>query len=92
MCCKQREEYIVAKDLSSVDPELRQMAKIFPRLPFRRWNLRLIRWLSKLQPQAKPPNVVQVDDVLIQSQDPKHKIRLRVYKPRKIVMPAPVLV
>jgi hypothetical protein len=31
MCCKQREEYIVAKDLSSVHPELRQMAKIFPR-------------------------------------------------------------
>jgi acetyl esterase/lipase len=92
MCCKHREEYIVAKDLSSVHPELRQMAKIFPRLPFRRWNLRLIRRLSKLQPKAKRPNDIQVDDVLIQSQDQGHKIRLRVYKPRKIVKPAPGLV
>jgi acetyl esterase/lipase len=82
----------VAKDLSFVHPELRQLAKMFPRLPFRRWNLRLIRWLSRLQPKAKPPNVVQVDDVRIQSQDPGHKIRLRVYKPRMIVTPAPVLV
>jgi acetyl esterase/lipase len=92
MCCKQREEYIVAKDLSFVDPELRQMAKMFPRLPFRRWNLRLIRWLSKLQPKAKQPDDIQVDDVWIQSQDPGHKIRLRVYRPRMIVTPAPVLV
>jgi acetyl esterase/lipase len=92
MCCKQREENIVAKDLSFVHPELRQMAKMFPRLPFRRWNLRLIRWLSRLQPKAKRPDDIQVDDVWIQSQDLGHKIRLRVYKPRKIVMPAPVLV
>jgi hypothetical protein len=70
MCCKQREEYIVAKDLSFVHPELRQMAKMFPRLPFRRWNLRLIRWLSKLQPKAKQPDDIQVDNVWIQSQDP----------------------
>jgi acetyl esterase/lipase len=92
MCCKQREEHIVAKDLSSVHPELRQMAKIFPELPFRRWNLRLMRWLSRLQPKAKRPNDIQVDDVLIQSQDPGHKIRLRVYRPNMIVTPAPVLV
>jgi hypothetical protein len=78
---KQREEYIVAKDLSFVHPELRQMAKMFPRLPFRRWNLRLIRWLSKLQPKAKQPDDIQVDNVWIQSQDPGHNIRLRVYKP-----------
>jgi acetyl esterase/lipase len=89
---KQREEYIVAKDLSFVHPELRQMAKMFPRLPFRRWNLRLIRWLSKLQPKAKQPDDIQVDNVWIQSQDPGHKIRLRVYRPRMIVTPAPVLV
>lgn len=82
----------MAKELSVVHPDLRQMAKTFPPLPFRRWNIALFRWLTRLQPQGKPPADVLVEDVSIQSQDPDHKIRLRVYKPGHPAAPAPVLV
>jgi acetyl esterase/lipase len=80
----------MARDLTPVHPELREVAKTFPRLTFNRWNLWLIRRLMVLQPKQKIPDDVQLDQTYVQSQDMKHNIRLRIYKPK--VMTAPVLV
>jgi acetyl esterase/lipase len=82
----------MAKDITVVHPELREMAKMFPKLPFRRWNIRFFRWLAKFQPQVKRPDTVHIEEIYIQSQDPEHKIRLRIYKPRRMAMPSPILV
>jgi acetyl esterase/lipase len=82
----------MARDLTAVHPDLRQAAKAFPRLTFNRWNLWPIRWLMRLQPKQKIPDDVHIDQVFVQSQDHKHNIRLRIYKPAAISTPVPVLV
>jgi acetyl esterase/lipase len=82
----------MAKDISVVHPELRQMAKTFPLIPFRRWNISLFQWLARFQPKGKQPDDILIEEVYIQSQDPDHKIRLQVYKPKNLVTPSPVLV
>src|SRR4051794_3949059 len=82
----------MARDFTPVHPELRQAAKTFPRLTFSRWNLWPIRWLMRLQPKQKIPDDVQIDQMFIQSQDSKHKIRLRIYKPKTMATAASGLV
>jgi acetyl esterase/lipase len=81
----------MARDLTPVHPELRQRAESFPRIPFNRWNVRLIQGLARLQPKRKAPTDVQVDQYHVQSQDHKHKVRLRVYRPRAARPGTPVL-
>lgn len=82
----------MAKDLTVIHPELRQVWKKFPRFSFNRWNYRILQWLTKLQPKPKIPADILVDQINIQSQDGKHTIRLRVYKSKQTAAPAPVLV
>jgi len=81
----------MANDLTTIHPELRIVWKNFPKLSFNRWNVRLFQWLTKLQPKQKAPANLQVEDIYIQSQADQHRIRLRVYKPKPMTTPAPVL-
>ena len=82
----------MAADPDLVHPEFGRMSNKMPPFSFNRHTLRLFRLLSNLQPKAKIPGDIHVDNVYIQSQDPKHKIRVRIYKPTTMVSPAPVLV
>jgi acetyl esterase/lipase len=82
----------MAADLNLLHPELRPTWKFFPRFNFNRWNLWLIRWLSRFALKQIIPDSIQVEQVDIPSLDPETKIRLRIYKPRLMVTPAPVLV
>ncbi len=82
----------MARDLTPVHPELRQMAESFPRLPFNRWNIWFIQRLVRLQPKTRLPDDIHYEQIYIQDQDSKHKIRLCIYKPRAMVRPTPVMV
>lgn len=84
-------ENFMANNLAPIHPELHVVWKKFPRLSFNGWNVRLFQWLTKLQPKQKAPANLQVEDIYIQSQDGQHSIRLRVYKPKPITTPVPVL-
>lgn len=81
----------MARDLTPVHPELRQRAEFFPHIPFNRWNVGLFQWLTRLQPKAKAPNGLQAEQINIPSEDGKHKIRLRIYKPKTMMPTTPVL-
>jgi acetyl esterase/lipase len=82
----------MVRDLTPIHPELREMAKTFPRLRFNRWSLRLLRLLTRLQPTPKLPVGIRLEQMFILSQTPGHKIRLRIYKPKEMTSPVPVLV
>lgn len=82
----------MAEKLTFVHPELRESAKMFPRLPpLNRWNLRLFRWLFNLQPKPKFPPHIHAEERHIPRQDAKHRLRLCIYKPTNLSVPAPVL-
>jgi acetyl esterase/lipase len=82
----------MANDLSAIHPELRQLFKRFPRFTINRWNLRLIRRLAQFVPKPKISNDIQIDHLYVQNQNASHPLRLRVYKPKTMKPPAPVLV
>ena len=81
----------MARNLTPVHPELRQRARTFPRIPFNRWNVRFFQWLTRLQPESKAPDDIQIDQLYVQSQDQQHRIGLRVYRPKAMNPDAPVL-
>ena len=83
---------MMAVDPDLLHPELRPLSKKMPQIPFNRSTLWFIRLLSNLQPKAKIPGDLQIENRSIQSRDLKHKIRVRIYKPKTIAAPAPVLV
>lgn len=83
---------LMVRDLNLIHPELHQVFKRIPQFSYHRGNLWLIRWLINLQPTSKIPGDIQIDNLSIQSQDLNHKIHLRIYKPKSIGSPAPVLV
>lgn len=80
----------MARNYTTVHPELRRRAKTFPRIPFNRWNVGLFQWLTRLQPESKAPDDIQVDQIYVQSQE-QHQVRLRLYRPKAINPGAPVL-
>lgn len=82
----------MARDLDSIHPELRPVAKIMPPFSFNRSNLWLTRLLTNLQPKPKIPSNIQIDNLFIQSQDLNHKLRLRIYQSITSVSSAPGLV
>lgn len=83
---------MMAADPDLLHPELRPLSKKMPHIPLYRGTLWLIRLLLNLQPGVKIPGDLQIENRTIQGQDRKHRIRLRVYRPKTIVAPAPVLV
>lgn len=79
-------------DLSIIHPDLRQLYKRFPRFTINRWNLRLIRWLIRLVLKQKIPAGIEIEHKSVPNPDSAHPIRLRVYRPKSVLSPAPVLI
>ena len=76
---------------SKIHPELRQMAKKSPKISYSNKNLWFINLLMHLMPAPKTPEDILVENVFIPGQDDQTKIRLRIYKPKSISAPIPVL-
>ena len=77
--------------LSKIHPDLQQAARKFPALTVSRNNLWLARLSMRLMRTPKTPEVL-VENMLVPGQDDRTRIRLRVYKPRWVARPTPVLV
>jgi len=77
---------------SKIHPELQQVAKKSPGFSFNRKNLWFINLLMQLMPSPKTLDGILVENVFIPSQGVQTKIRLRIYKPKSIAKPTPVLI
>lgn len=80
-----------AHDLTPMLPDLRKMWSGFPRLPFNRWTIRPIRWLTSLMPTSGSLEDIRIHDTLAQSGDSKPDVMLRIYQPEDISEPVPAL-
>ena len=72
-------------------PDSAELRHKFPQFSFNSRNLRLLRKLVTLQ---RPPQIssdVCIENSFIPSEDPRTQIRVRVYRPRSLVSPAPIL-
>ena len=77
--------------LSKIHPELRRAAKRFPAVSVNSKNLWLARLSLRLMRTPKTPDVV-IENIHIPGQDDRTKVRLRVYRPKSVAPPTPVLV
>jgi acetyl esterase/lipase len=82
----------VNNQFSKIHPELQKIANKSPKFLFSQKNLWLIRLLTSLMPASKTPEDILVENIFISGQDARTKIRLRIYKPRSIAAPTPVLI
>jgi len=89
---KIEEPYAVKNQLSKIHPDLQPIASRSPKFLFSRKNLWLIKWVVKWMPASKTPADILVENIIIPGQDERTKIRLRIYKPKSITPPAPVLI
>jgi acetyl esterase/lipase len=79
-------------DYAKIHPELQQIAKKSPSLTFSNINLWLVHLVMYLMPTPKTPEDILVENIFIPGQDDRTKIRLRIYKPKLIAAPTPVLI
>jgi acetyl esterase/lipase len=77
---------------SKIHPELQQVAKKTPKFLFSVQNLWLINLLTRLTPSPKTPEGILIENVFIPGQDDRTKVRLRIYKPKSVTAPTPVLI
>jgi len=82
----------MAENLSSIHPELINIAKMMPNFRYTRGSLSLIRLFFKLVLWPKTYPGVRIEHYTIRDGDTKSRIRLRVYKPQKASAPIPVMV
>ena len=75
-----------------VHPELQQIAKKTPKINFGKNTLWLVNLLMALMPTPKTPQDVIIENTTISVQDEQPKVRLRIYKPKAIRTPTPVLI
>ncbi|MFN8597769.1 MAG: alpha/beta hydrolase [Anaerolineae bacterium] len=73
---------------STVHPELRHK---LPQFSFNARNLWWLRKLVTLQRPAQMPSDVGIENIFIPSLDQPTQIRVRVYRPRSLSAPAPIL-
>jgi acetyl esterase/lipase len=76
---------------SRIHPELQRAARRAPAFTFSNKNLWLVRLLMPLMPRPRNPEVL-VENIHIPGQHDRTRIRLRVYKPKSVAPPTPVLV
>ena len=76
---------------SKIHQELQQAARRAPAFTYSNKNLWLIRLLMHLMPTPKTPEVL-VENIHVPGQDDRTRIRLRVYRPKSVAAPTPVLV
>jgi hypothetical protein len=83
----------VKKELSAIHPELRGVARKMPAITYGRKNLWLMNWAMRWRPMPKMPADVVIDGqrVFIPTQTAQVSIRLRLYRPCAINVPAPAL-
>jgi acetyl esterase/lipase len=81
----------MSNQFSKIHPELQQVAKKSPKFVFDIKNLWLLNFLMSLAPAQKIPKDILVENIHIPDQDGRTKIRLRIYKPKSISSPTPVL-
>lgn len=74
-----------------VAPELQRIAKIVPRITFTRKNLWLWRSLDHWSWKRRIPGDLVIENLSIPAQDAEATLRLRVYRPKSLTAPAPVL-
>ncbi|MEP7134779.1 MAG: alpha/beta hydrolase [Chloroflexota bacterium] len=77
---------------SKIHPELQQAARQTPKFLFSAKNLWLTALLIRLTPSPKALEGILVENVFIAGQDDRTKIRVRVYKPKSMSAPTPVLI
>lgn len=77
---------------SKIHPELQQAARQTPKFLFSAKNLWLTALLIRLTPSPKTLEGILVENVFIAGQDNRTKVRLRVYKPKSMSAPMPVLI
>jgi acetyl esterase/lipase len=80
------------RDMSDVHPELRQIAGKIPKFSFNSKNLKLWRSLDHLQWVRKTPKDIFINNIFIPCPDHQTPIRLRIYRPKSMASPMPVLV
>lgn len=80
------------KQLSKIHPDLQQAAKMSPTFAFSNTNLWFIHLLMNLVPTPKTPEDILIENIFIHGQDDQPKLRLRIYKPKSIAAPTPVLI
>ena len=51
-----------------------------------------MKWVVKLTPAPKTPEDILVENIFVTGRDNRTKIRLRIYKPKSITTPTPVLI
>jgi acetyl esterase/lipase len=76
---------------SKIHEELQQAARRAPAFTYSNKNLWLIRLLMHLMPTPRTPEVL-VENIHVPGQDDRKRIRLRVYRPKSVAAPTPVLV
>lgn len=77
---------------SKIHPDLQQIAKKAPTLKFNKWTVWFVNLMMSLMPARGTPKDILVENVFIRRQPDQTKIRLRIYKPKSIVAPTPVLI
>jgi len=82
----------VKNEFSKVHPDLQQIADKSPKFLFSHKNLWLMKWVVKLTPAPKTPEDILVENIFVTGRDNRTKIRLRIYKPKSITTPTPVLI
>jgi acetyl esterase/lipase len=76
---------------SKIHPELQQAARKMPSFSYSKRNLWLIRGLMSLMPAPKLPADLSIENIFIPTRDDRTRIRLRLYKPKTMTAPTPVL-
>jgi acetyl esterase/lipase len=75
-----------------IHPELQQIAKNSPKINFNETTVWLINFIMSSVPAPKTPQDIFVENISIRSQDERTKIRLRIYKPKSVATPTPILI
>ena len=78
--------------LSKIHPDLQQVASRSPKFLFSRKNLWFIKRVVKWMPAPRTPADILVENIFVTGSDGRTKIRLRMYKPKSLTPPAPVLI
>ena len=82
----------MSNESSKIHPELQQIASKSPKITFNKTNVWLINLLMSLIPAPKTPEDILIENVHIHGQDDRAKIHLRIYKPKAMTAPTPVLI
>jgi acetyl esterase/lipase len=79
-------------EFSKIHPELQGIVKKSPKLNFSDKTLWFINLMMRLIPTPKIPEGILIENIFIHGENDRRNIRLRIYKPKSIATPKPVLI